>query len=176
MALVVSKSASWLISVLCVPLAWTFMWTQANVSMLERFCTVSVSLKIAGLYWTPLSTWSLLSAAQSRNADTMAHPTLCACRSADWPRKRRVEIWTENVIIGQEPDSDELGGSGPFCIECEACSVYTLPPLSGPTPCAGCEHHHCEMLWCEALSFLRVLPKWKSCTSDYCACEEWQRL
>ena len=30
---------------------------------------------------------------------------LCACKSADWPRMRRVEIWTGNVSVGQEPDS-----------------------------------------------------------------------
>ena len=49
----------------------------------------------------------LLSAAHSRHADTMAHSTLCACKSDDMPRKRCVEVLTENVSIGHEPDSDE---------------------------------------------------------------------
>ena len=118
------------------------MWTGTSVLGLERFCTVSVKLKIPGVYWIPLSTWSfasmtskILSAALSRNVDTIPHSTLCASKSAGWPSKRRVEIWTENVSIGQEPDTDESVGSGAFCIECEECSMYILP-LSGLTLCA----------------------------------------
>ena len=58
---VVSKSANRLTSVLCLRLAWPFVWTRECVSMLEWLCTVSVLLKIPGLFWTPLSTWSFAS-------------------------------------------------------------------------------------------------------------------
>ena len=82
-----------------------------------------------------------------------------------------MEIWTENVSIGQEPDSGESVGSGAFCIEREECSMYILP-LSGPTPCADCEDYYCEMLWCEHCRFFACFECWKSCTSDYCAYDE----
>ena len=95
----------------------SFCITENSWTVLDP--TVNVVFRVDDL--------KLLSAAHSRNADTMAHSTLCACKSADGPRKRRVEIWTENVSIGQEPDSDDSVGSGAFCIEYEECSMYILP-------------------------------------------------
>ena len=67
--------------------------------------------------------------------------TLFACKSADWPPKRRVETCTDNVSVGQEVDSDESVGSG--------AATTTLP---------------CNAL-VRTLSVFHVLECWESGTS-----------
>ena len=69
----------------------------------------------------------------------MAHSTLCANKNADQRRQRRAEIWTENVNVRQEPDSDESVGYDAFCVRCEERSMYHLAPTAwtATVKCSG---------------------------------------
>ena len=138
--MLVSKSLEYSVLSLHDILQWRANMLISVLSMLERFCTVSVALldPTFNLVLRVDDDLEFFSAAHSRNTDTMAHSTLSACTSADWPRKRCVETWTDNVGVGQEPASNESVGSGAFCVRCEECSMYLLR-VSGPTLCSDCE-------------------------------------
>ena len=85
---------------------WTSMWTLIKRvdagKVLHSFCPAenpwSVLDPTVNLV-SPVGELEFSSAAHSRNADTIPHSTLCACKSGHWRRRRRVEIWTENVSV-----------------------------------------------------------------------------